>query len=914
MRSDLKARGPRRRLDSVSLAALTLSLALCATTARAQTALVTGLGGPAGFGTNSLAGNDDGSTGAISLTPAASAGLCFFGRMHTQMFVNNNGNITFAGAVGTFTPSPFPIASQPMIAPFWADVDTRGTGTGIPPENLVYYDVRAGQITVTWYRVGYYSGHVDLRNNFQLQIRNITDAMNYDIEFRYQALAWTTGDASGGSAGLGGTPGQAGFDAGNLMNFVTLPGSRTMSILDLVRTSNVNPPQAGLWRFQIRNCRVPNCGDMVIDPGEECDDGNRTNGDGCNATCLRELANGAMCTSGALCRSGICADGVCCNAACTGQCEACNLPSTAGTCSPVTGAGSGPCALRCNGTNRTACVAPTGSMCTSTNCSVGTCAADGTCGNLMTGCQAPMSICDTASNMCVGCRTSADCSGATPICDSTTRSCRACDSMSATDCTGATPACAVTGANAGRCVRCTSTNRAACTGATPLCSDTTNQCFGCNTNADCSGATPICEPTTRLCRACDSMSATDCTGANPACATSGTNAGRCVRCTATNRTACTGTTPLCNDTTNQCIGCNTNADCAGATPICEPSTRLCRACNSMDCTGAAAACATSGTNAGRCVQCTTANAAACAGATPNCDDSRGVCVGCVTDANCSGATPVCDATTRACRACTASDCTGERPVCATSGTSAGRCVECAEGSAERCMAPSVCNPTTNQCVGCNANADCRDSSRPICNPMTRTCQPCDPMSATDCTGATPVCATTGTNMGRCVSCTMGSMGACMSGQVCDPANNQCVACLGDADCGTGQRCEPGATSDQNRCVMAVSDAGTPDASNKSDAGDVDASGMDAGGKMDASVTDAGAKPGKDASADASMNVSDADTKNHDAGMDGGSGSNSLAGDGCSCSAPGASHTNDRGAVLLALAALGAVIGRRRARR
>lgn len=154
----------------------------------------------------------------------------------------------------------------------------------------------------------------------------------------------------------------------------------------------------------------------------------------------------------------------------------------------------------------------------------------------------------------------------------------------------------------------------------------------------------------------------------------------------------------------------------------------------------------------------------------------------------------------------------------------------------------------------------------------------------------------------------------MSGQVCDPANNQCVACLGDADCGTGQRCEPGATSDQNRCVMAVSDAGTPDASNKSDAGDVDASGMDAGGKMDASVTDAGAKPGKDASADASMNVSDADTKNHDAGMDGGSGSNSLAGDGCSCSAPGASHTNDRGAVLLALAALGAVIGRRRARR
>lgn len=185
------------------------------------------------------------------------------------------------------------------------------------------------------------------------------------------------------------------------------------------------------------------------------------------------------------------------------------------------------------------------------------------------------------------------------------------------------------------------------------------------------------------------------------------------------------------------------------------------------------------------------------------------------------------------------------------------------------------------------------------------------MSATDCAGATPVCAASGPNMGRCVACATGSAGACMSGQVCDPASNQCVACLGDMDCGAGQRCEVGATSDQNRCVMAVIDAGTPDASNKIDAGDADAGAMDAGGKMDASVTDAG---GKDASADAGVSVTDADTKARDAGMDGGTGNNSLAGDGCSCSTPGTTPTNDRGAALLAFAALGAVISRRRARR
>src|SRR5688572_6266736 len=32
----------------------------------------------------------------------------------------------------------------------------------------------------------------------------------------------------------------------------------------------------------------PKCGDHTVDPGEECDDGNTTNGDGCSATCETE--------------------------------------------------------------------------------------------------------------------------------------------------------------------------------------------------------------------------------------------------------------------------------------------------------------------------------------------------------------------------------------------------------------------------------------------------------------------------------------------------------------------------------------------------------------------------------------------------------------------------------------------------
>ncbi len=46
--------------------------------------------------------------------------------------VNNNGAISFTAGVTQHTPDPFPLngaLSLELIAPFWADVDTRRTGT-----------------------------------------------------------------------------------------------------------------------------------------------------------------------------------------------------------------------------------------------------------------------------------------------------------------------------------------------------------------------------------------------------------------------------------------------------------------------------------------------------------------------------------------------------------------------------------------------------------------------------------------------------------------------------------------------------------------------------------------------------------------------------------------------------------------
>ena len=100
--------------------------------ARAQATLVNNLGGPRGYGTNCIPPNDDGSDPllgqpGLSLTPAFPTGLHFYSGTYTAGWINNNGSLSFKSAISTYTPDAFPGAPQPMIAPYWADVDTRGT-------------------------------------------------------------------------------------------------------------------------------------------------------------------------------------------------------------------------------------------------------------------------------------------------------------------------------------------------------------------------------------------------------------------------------------------------------------------------------------------------------------------------------------------------------------------------------------------------------------------------------------------------------------------------------------------------------------------------------------------------------------------------------------------------------------------
>ena len=198
-------------------------------------ALVLGVGGlahasaiiPGSFNATTFPANDDGSVGPV----AFGFTINFYGVDFTQGFVNNNGNITFGLSDGTYTPSDLTTPGNPSrLAPFFADVDTRGTSS------LVTYG--AGTVDghaawgVNWNPlVGYYpSSPGPNRNAFQLVMVNRSDtgAGNFDFMFNYDQVQWEAGTASSSdNEGCGGTSAHAGWTNGTALpgTFFELPGS-----------------------------------------------------------------------------------------------------------------------------------------------------------------------------------------------------------------------------------------------------------------------------------------------------------------------------------------------------------------------------------------------------------------------------------------------------------------------------------------------------------------------------------------------------------------------------------------------------------------------------------------------------------------------------------------------------------------
>ena len=227
-------------VDPVSAAVITIpQSALIPSTTYYTDSIGGGIGSPlimTGGGSAANVGqsrNDDGFSGPISLGFT----LTFFGNNHTSFFANNNGNISFNAGIAAFTPTGPQGASQPIISPFFSDVDTRNPGSGLMSLRT---DI-ANEIIVTWDAVGYFSAHADKLNSFQLVLRGPDFAIpagEGTIGFFYKGMQWETGDASGGTGGFGGTPAAVGFGDG-ASNGEVLQGSIQNGISGVVNDHHI---------------------------------------------------------------------------------------------------------------------------------------------------------------------------------------------------------------------------------------------------------------------------------------------------------------------------------------------------------------------------------------------------------------------------------------------------------------------------------------------------------------------------------------------------------------------------------------------------------------------------------------------------------------------------------------------------
>lgn len=239
--------------------------ALCAVAAPAPAFAGAVVGG---FDATAFPPTDDGFQGPAELGFDA----YFFGGLYSSTYVSSNGYVTFGAGSADYTPTGLGAAygGLPIIAAFFADVDTQGAGDS----NIAYgqglFDGR-NAFGATWPGVGYYNDSTDKLNTFQLLLvdRSDTGDGNFDIVFNYDSIQWESGDVeSPGDNGFGGNTAAVGYNAGTGNQpgtYYEFAGSQTPgAFLDggsnsLAANSNVGV--AGRYIFNVRN------GDVTPQPG-----------------------------------------------------------------------------------------------------------------------------------------------------------------------------------------------------------------------------------------------------------------------------------------------------------------------------------------------------------------------------------------------------------------------------------------------------------------------------------------------------------------------------------------------------------------------------------------------------------------------------------------------------------------------
>jgi large repetitive protein len=149
------------------------------------------------------------------------------GTNYSSVYVDNNGLLSFEAGVQSYNGESFPIAGDgPLIAPYWADVDTRDyLANG--PDGVVSWGTTTynGQQAwgATWTAVGDYNENESGLNTFQVLLvqEPSSGANSVEAVFNYGPIQWTEGSAST-------TEPHIGYDSGDGVhydNVVTSPAA-----------------------------------------------------------------------------------------------------------------------------------------------------------------------------------------------------------------------------------------------------------------------------------------------------------------------------------------------------------------------------------------------------------------------------------------------------------------------------------------------------------------------------------------------------------------------------------------------------------------------------------------------------------------------------------------------------------------
>lgn len=201
-----------------------------------------------GCRTSTLAANDDGSSGSNALPSV----FRFFDRDVSTVYVNNNGNLSFGAPLSTYS-GDIAGLTQPVVAPFFGDIDTRATGSGVVTFGTTTYGDRPA-FCASWPSVAPYGGGSG-NNTFQAYLVDRSDlhAGDFDVIFNYGQVQWDTASTS--------APAQVGFTAadqdpahvyvfpGSSVSGAFLDSNAATGLVNHTRESSV----LGRYNFHFRN-------------------------------------------------------------------------------------------------------------------------------------------------------------------------------------------------------------------------------------------------------------------------------------------------------------------------------------------------------------------------------------------------------------------------------------------------------------------------------------------------------------------------------------------------------------------------------------------------------------------------------------------------------------------------------------